>query len=139
MRIECVDNGMLRAPLSVLAVVLAALLVGPTGGAIAEVPQSTTQVPTNISGSYASNWGPVHLEQRGGRVVGSYECCGNGRITGTIEHGVIRYRWQQPGASGRGRWRVHDGGRKLIGTWGTDESETSGGPWDLEKPILIAE
>lgn len=91
------------------------------------------KVRVDVTGSFDSNYGAVHLEQDGDRVVGTYECCGGGRIVGTLKGSAIDYRWEQRGASGHGRWEVVDYGRKLLGTWGTGESRTSGGTWDLQR------
>ena len=91
-----------------------------------------------ISGTYDSIWGPVHLEQSGSRIVGTYECCGGGRIEGVLRDGVIQYKWVQPDASGRGRWTVRKAGHKLVGRWGVGDSETDGGPWDLTRRAQIA-
>lgn len=98
----------------------------------------------DVTGSFDSNYGAVHLEQDGARIIGTYECCRGGRIVGTLRGSVIDYQWEQPGASGHGRWEVVDYGEKLLGTWGTGESRTSGGAWDLQrrssqnKPKVIA-
>ena len=49
----------------------------------------------------------------------------------------IHYSWQQPGSRGQGVWTFQKG--KLIGTWGYDSSNSSGGAWNLElRPQVIA-
>jgi hypothetical protein len=91
-----------------------------------------------ITGAFDSNYGPVHLERSGDRIAGSYECCGGGVIRGVIRGDELRYTWSQPGASGRGRWQIADGGAQLIGTWGSGDSESDGGAWNLSRVQLQA-
>jgi hypothetical protein len=107
-------------------------LLGILSDALASHP-ACKSARIDVAGSYDSNWGPVHLEQSGDRITGHYECCGGGRITGTLKGSTIDYEWQQPGATGHGRWEVVDRGDKLLGTWGTGASLDSGGVWDLER------
>lgn len=129
---------MLRSPIVFIAAVLTALTLGIVSPSLASHPANTTDAGPTITGTFDSNWGPVHLEQSGARVSGTYECCGRGRIAGTLENGVLHYTWDQPGATGRGRWDVRKGGNELTGTWGHGESETSGGPWNLRRRAHIA-
>ncbi|MBA3391697.1 MAG: hypothetical protein H0T89_03585 [Deltaproteobacteria bacterium] len=108
------------APRAIVALLVAAPLVAAAAG---------SQV--NVSGTYDSNWDKVRLTQDGDRVRGTYVCCGGGTIDGRIIEGrIIRYRWQQPSASGLGVWKIEPGGQ-LSGTWGTASSDQDGGRWDL--------
>jgi hypothetical protein len=89
-----------------------------------------------FDGTYDSNWGKITLHRNGNRVTGSYECCGGGRIDGTINGNVIKYRWTQPGGSGYGIWVVATSG-ELIGTWGVGD-DVSGGGWNLRRDFSAA-
>ena len=100
------------------------VLLGSAPFALAGSPRA------DITGLYHSNWDDVRLEQRGTRVTGSYVCCGGGTIEGTITEGrTLRYRWNQPNASGRGVWSIEAG--RLVGTWGLQGDSANGGRWDL--------
>src|SRR5262245_10774912 len=79
----------------------------------------------NVTGDYTSNYDDVHLDQEGKHIHGTYVCCGGGTIDGKIEGRIIHYRWDQPGSSGRGVWKITGAGR-LEGTWGSEDSETDG-------------
>lgn len=94
----------------------------------------------DLAGAYDSNFGPVVLQQKGARVTGSYECCGGGTINGYMRGDTITFTWQQPGSRGRGVWRYDEGA--LRGTWGWDDSSSSGGAWNLERSrarVAVAE
>lgn len=84
-----------------------------------------------IFGRYDSNWGEVILWQKGDRIYGTYECCEGGTISGTIQGDEIHYEWVQPGAKGRGSWKIYDSGNVLDGPWGFDAAEAGGGDWNL--------
>ena len=120
------------SPIALTAILSLTLLFGLLSDSLAEQPARKKQ-RVDVTGSFDSNYGAVHLEQDGTRIVGTYECCGGGRIVGTLSGSVIDYQWEQPGTSGRGRWEVVDYGDKLLGTWGTGDSRTSGGSWDLKR------
>jgi hypothetical protein len=105
---------------SVVPLVLVASL------AAADAPRKRT-----VTGTYTSNWNDVTLVQEGSRIRGTYVCCGGGTIDGRIIEGrVIRYHWEQPGATGEGVWTVTPSGR-LEGTWGFGQSADDGGAWNL--------
>lgn len=99
---------------------------------LAGVAVSDRAKPPFVGGHYKSNWDEVTLQQKGDHVTGTYVCCGGGTIEGRIiEHRVIKFVWRQPGGSGRGVWTI--GPDRLDGTWGAQDSESSGGRWDLAK------
>jgi hypothetical protein len=121
---------------AVLSFLAAAVLFANLGTSeakrIAGPPPPACFAEPAIDGTYNSNWGRVRLMPgRGNRVLGTYECCGGGKIEGTITGNVIRYRWSQPGASGLGIWVVASTG-ELIGTWGVAD-DVSGGGWNLTR------
>lgn len=122
----------LSCSLALTALLSLTLVVGLLSDSLASQPMCKKR-RVDVTGSFDSNYGPVKLSQEGNRIVGTYECCGGGRIVGTLKGSVIDYQWEQPGASGHGRWEVVDYGERLLGTWGTGESRTSGGSWDLQR------
>ena len=128
-----------RSTIALAAIFSLSLLLGLLGDSQASPEARDQKVrAVDVTGSYDSNYGPVHLEQSGDRVVGNYECCGGGRIEGYLRDGIIDYKWYQPNASGSGRWKVVNGGDKLVGEWGLGKSRTSGGSWDLTRRAQIA-
>lgn len=105
---------------------------------IAAVASAAAPRVPNIAAEYTSNWGDVQLEQHGTRVNGTYVCCGSGTIEGRIINGrIIRYHWETSGSGGGGEgvWKILPSGR-LEGTWGSGQSDSDGGAWNLErKPV----
>ena len=86
-------------------------------------------VSFNVSGFYeGGSAGDVQLTQRGNRIHGTFDR--GGVMEGVIENGKITYTWTQGIYQGRGFWYV-DGRGQLIGTWGADNSDSSGGNWNL--------
>lgn len=84
----------------------------------------------DVSGSYASNWGPVVLHQRGANVTGEYSY-EHGKIEGRMDGNVIRFRWHEDDGNGRGMFVLASDG-ELVGSWGTGSDDISGGAWRLE-------
>jgi hypothetical protein len=103
---------------------LLALIVATAGVATAAGPAQIV-----VTGQYSSNYDAVTLIQLADRVTGTYKCCGGGTIEGQIDGSTLRFRWKQPGSWGSGVWQISPG--RLEGTWGANQSETSGGRWDL--------
>ena len=86
----------------------------------------------DISGSYASNWGPVVLHQEGARITGDYEYK-QGHLEGVLDGNMIRYAWREQDGRGRGVFVVASDG-ELVGTWGVGDDDTRGGGWRLVPP-----
>jgi hypothetical protein len=87
---------------------------------------------SDLSGSYESNFGPVHLKQEGARIEGTYECPG-GVIQGTRDGNTIAYAWQGSDSMGHGSWTLGDDGQTLTGRWGFGPSADAGGSWNLKR------
>lgn len=114
---------MMLARLALASMLLAPLAAGANQSRIA-------RSRVDVTGHYTSNYDDVTLVQKGDRVTGTYVCCGGGTIEGrVIEGSVIRYRWRQPGAEGRGVWSID--GSRLDGTWGVEQDDSGSGRWDL--------
>ena len=82
----------------------------------------------NVSGYYDGEAGAVQLTQRGNRIYGTF--ANGGQIEGVLENGKITYHWVGGQYQGLGFWYV-DGRGGLIGTWGANNSDSSGGNWNL--------
>ena len=75
---------------------------------------------TNFSGEWISTFGPMTLTQDGARVRGSYRMGPTeGTIDGTIQDGVLHFRYQEPTAGGEGWFVLHRPG-KFAGKWRQD-------------------
>lgn len=90
----------------------------------------------DVSGTYDSNWGAVHLVQTGQRVTGDY-VWSNGHLDGVLDGNMLRYHWTESDGSGQGVWVVASNGQ-LIGTWGTGQDDLGGGGWRLTPKAAIA-
>jgi len=61
------------------------------------------------------------LMRDGGRVTGRYSYAGiGGSLSGRIDEGVLRYRFSEEGAEGRGEMRGLDGDDRLSGRYATE-------------------
>ena len=96
----------------------------------------------NLSGGYdCPHFGFMKLRQTKGIVRGSYEGLrrngDNGTIQGKIDGDILWVDWIQPGnleaavlpKKGKGWLRISEGGSRLEGEWGYDESKDNGGVW----------
>jgi hypothetical protein len=90
----------------------------------------------DVTGTYASNWGPVTLHQHGAIVTGEYEFDG-GHLDGKLDGNLLRYTWHERAGSGHGVFVVATNG-ELIGTWGVGANDLSGGGWRLTPRAHIA-
>ena len=82
-----------------------------------------------VSGAYTSNWGAVTLHQQGDHITGTY-VFQDGRLDGTLDGNMLRYKWTEKDGSGRGVFVVASDG-ELIGTWGVGADDIGGGGWRL--------
>jgi hypothetical protein len=104
-----------------LLIVLLSPRAFPVQAALAQRPSFT--------GRYNTNWGQVVLTQSGQDVTGSYTGKFSGSISGTVKDRTLHFSWQGNGESGRGIFALSADGRTLTGTWGKNESATSGRNW----------
>lgn len=94
-------------------------------------PASEEEPPLFISGRWDSDFGLIVLEQDGTQVTGTYNCCGGGRVIGSVRDEELSLTWEDPG-NGRGwsRFRIESGGRRLNGTWGSEGTAQARGAWN---------
>ncbi len=100
-----------------------------------------------FTGVYHSpQYGELHVVQSGPHVVGEYgKDERRGRIEGSVQGNVLRFRWEERRelvrgrpvrTSGRGYFRYvrgGDGRDYLLGEWGVGEDEVGGGEWRAVK------
>jgi hypothetical protein len=87
---------------------------------------------SDFAGQWYSTCGPMTLTQDGVRVQGVYrmgtqECS----LDGTIKNGVLRFRYREPHAAGKGWFALQRHGR-FSGQWRADGS-TRWQPWQGER------
>ena len=96
---------------------------------------------TRTISSYESEQFPVKvsLQWRGNQVSGMFDFgLGKGQIyQGRREDGVITFYWKWYNKTGKGKFFIYEGGKRLKGTWGKTrggvERSSGGGKWDIRK------
>jgi hypothetical protein len=92
---------------------------------------------------FSPQYGEMHMVQNGATVIGKFaKEEKTGRVQGTVDGDLMRFEWTQkrelivgrPNQSkGHGYFKVSfdqaENAWKLDGRWGSDDSETNGGPW----------
>ena len=90
----------------------------------------------NVSGTYHTNYGNMHLLQQGTSVTGCYEHAG-GLLTGGVEGRIMRFAWTEAGSKGGPAVMVFSpDGNNLYGLWwnqGEDQTKSVGGTWNGHK------
>jgi outer membrane protein OmpA-like peptidoglycan-associated protein len=84
----------------------------------------------DVSGTYSTNYGDMHLRQQGNSIVGCYEYS-NGLLAGAIDGSVMKLTWRQSNPSEGPAMMVFSGdGRQLFGLWWYKGNENgSGSQW----------
>jgi outer membrane protein OmpA-like peptidoglycan-associated protein len=84
----------------------------------------------NVSGTYDTNYGKMHLLQQGTSVTGCYEH-GGGLLTGGVEGRIMRFTWTQDGnLRGPAVMVFSPDGNNLLGLWWNEGQENAqGGLW----------
>ncbi|MGA2539109.1 MAG: OmpA family protein [Terracidiphilus sp.] len=88
----------------------------------------------DVSGTYDTNYGKMHLLQQGTSVTGCYEHDG-GLLTGGVEGRIMRLTWTQDGSlRGPAVMVFSSTGNDLFGLWWNEGHEQSpGGRWNGPK------
>jgi len=91
----------------------------------------------NVSGTYKTSYGDMHLLQQGTSVTGCYEHAG-GLLTGGVEGRIMRFTWTQDGNSrGPAVMVFSPDGKNLLGLWWYEGHEQDqGGLWSGPKVSL---
>ena len=103
-------------------------------------------------GSFSGVWfspqyGEMHIEQSGATAIGRYtKDERDGRLQGSVEGDVLRFEWKESRelivgrpteTKGHGVFKIYkkddEDTWNLQGEWGTDASESGGGPWTAVK------
>lgn len=96
---------------------------------------------------FSPEYGEMHIEQSGATAIGRYSKDErSGRMQGTIEGDVMRFEWTESRelivgrpteTKGHGYFKIFKNDAEdtwnLKGEWGTDASESGGGPWNAVK------
>jgi hypothetical protein len=91
---------------------------------------ATLIAAVSISGTWDTNWGPVHLTEAGNSVTGSYEGEYPGTLQGKRSGNTVTFTWSgSNGESGKGVFTFSPDGKSFQGTWGGGDSATNGGAW----------
>jgi outer membrane protein OmpA-like peptidoglycan-associated protein len=86
----------------------------------------------DVSGTYQTGFGALHLLQQGTSVTGCYEHAG-GLLTGGVEGRVLRLTWTQEDGKSRGPAVMvfSPNGQNLYGLWWIEgHGQDAGGVWD---------
>ena len=92
---------------------------------------STTPFP-EISGTYATNYGDMHIRQQGTSVVGCYEHS-EGLLDGGIEGRVMKLGWRETGQNGPAIMVFSSDGKQLFGLWWHTGEKGAGSVWNGTK------
>jgi hypothetical protein len=99
----------------------------PSSSSASIAPSSSASGVPSYAGKYDSTEGPATLTQNGFDVTITYD---GGRADCTAQETSLVCEWHEGQDYGLARLR-RVGGGKLVGTWGTGKSETSGGEWSF--------
>lgn len=91
---------------------------------------------------YSPQFEHMYIRQNGQDVRAVYTYEDGGRLEGTVDGNLLKFKWVDPGSkrqaertmSGRGYLQLvrRDDQVELVGEWGYDEDHTGGGPWEAE-------
>ncbi len=88
----------------------------------------------NLSGTYASNYGNVHLRQDGQSVTGCYEFEGGLVSQGRVDGRVLHFDWVQPGPRGPATFSFSPDRGEFAGLWWYEgKTGQPGGLWTGKK------
>ena len=79
-------------------------------------PVGGVEEVVRVAGTYATNFGPLVLQQSGDRVRGCYDG-GAASISGLLDGRLMRVRWQERRGSGSALLALSSGGELLNGLW----------------------
>jgi hypothetical protein len=96
---------------------------------------------------FSPQYGEMHIEQNGSTAIGRYmKDERTGRLQGNVEGDVMRFEWKENRelivgrpveTKGHGYFKIFkkesEDTWNIAGEWGTDASETGGGPWTAVK------
>lgn len=83
----------------------------------------------DFSGSWNTDFGPLHLVQEGNRLRGSYVMEERlSSVEGTVKDREAIFRYQERSAHGEGRFQLSTDGASFTGTW-RQEGNESWSPW----------
>jgi outer membrane protein OmpA-like peptidoglycan-associated protein len=92
---------------------------------------TTTPFP-EITGTYSTNFGDMHIRQQGTSVVGCYEHA-EGLLAGGIEGRVMKLSWRETGKDGPAIMVFSSEGKELFGLWWYAGESGEGSIWNGTK------
>jgi OOP family OmpA-OmpF porin len=98
-------------------------------------PPAGAETVTELSGTYATDYGAFHLRQQGSSLVGCYEAS-EGVFEGAVEGRVVRLTWHEGGtSSGPAVFVFAPDGHSFRGHWwhDTDHGRAPDGDWNGRK------
>ncbi len=131
-----------------LACGLGVCAVSGCGASKPQIPVAAMPAGESFTGLWYTNYGDMKLNQTpDGKVNGTFSFKTGGNITGTVEGGVMKFDWEQPGdfavgrrsVAGKGYLVVYvdSEGTKVKGEWGYGEKYSGGGNWTGTKATEI--
>jgi hypothetical protein len=98
-------------------------------------PVGSVEEVVSVAGTYATNFGPLVLQQSGDRVRGCYDG-GAASISGLLDGRLMRVRWEERSGSGSALLALSSGGELLNGLWyeGAELRGTWQGRRDADDP-----
>jgi hypothetical protein len=100
-------------------------------GTLGELEQQGAAAPTDVSGEYSHEYGPIVLQQEGNVIHGCFNK-GYGRLEGLIFGRVMRLAYFEPASNAIGTATFVASGGKLYGFWYRD-GDQMGSPWNAVK------
>ena len=128
----------------VVALVCAPALQGCGGAHKHSIHVGTMPAGGSFTGVWFSpQYGEMHIEQSGATAIGRYtKDERTGRLQGSVDGDVLRFEWKESRelivgrpveTKGHGYFKIYkkddEDTWNLNGEWGTDASESGGGPW----------
>jgi OmpA-OmpF porin, OOP family len=92
----------------------------------------STSAFADISGTYHTNFGDMHIRQQGTSVVGCYEHS-EGMLAGGIEGRVMKLSWHETAQEGPAIMVFSSDGKQLFGLWWHTGDKGAGSIWDGAK------
>ena len=129
-------------------VLSAAAMTGCASNSAKNIPVAAMPEGESFSGLWYTKFGDMKLTQKAdGTVKGTFDYKTGGEIEGTVEGGVMKFSWIQPGDFQVGRRDVSGHGYLVLtktpeeteckGEWGYADNYTGGGQWHGKKAKVI--
>lgn len=105
---------------------------GTAKPAVPGEPAGTSPQPISFDGLWQTSFGPVRLNQDRDTVTGCYELGGPASISGRVQNGRLRFRYQEATVGGEGWFEMGADGRHFAGQW-QETGATEWKPWQGDR------